>query len=199
MSISRITIPARRGKATTLKQGQQVRVINTHGQQVIDTWAFNREDLSECMSMEHVRTALGRILVHVGDTLVTTQRRPILRLMEDTSPGIHDTLLAACDRYRYELLGCTTYHDNCTDNLAAALAALQLVSPKTPSPWNLFMNIPVQTDGQLSFEPPVSQPGDYVLLRAEIDCVVVFSACPQDKVPINGEACTPTEAHFEIV
>ncbi|MEE9146164.1 MAG: DUF1989 domain-containing protein, partial [Candidatus Tectomicrobia bacterium] len=39
MSISRITIPARRGKATTLKQGQQVRVINTHGQQVIDTWA----------------------------------------------------------------------------------------------------------------------------------------------------------------
>ncbi len=199
MSISRITIPARRGKATTLKQGQQVRVINTHGQQVIDTWAFNREDLSECMSMEHVRTALGRILVHVGDTLVTTQRRPILRLLEDTSPGIHDTLLAACDRYRYELLGCTTYHDNCTDNLAAALAALQLVPPKTPSPWNLFMNIPVQTDGQLSFEPPVSQPGDYVLLRAEIDCVVVFSACPQDKVPINGEACTPTEAHFEIV
>ncbi|MCZ6873755.1 MAG: urea carboxylase-associated family protein, partial [bacterium] len=138
-------------------------------------------------------------LVHVGDTLVTTQRRPILRLLEDTSPGIHDTLLAACDRYRYELLGCTTYHDNCTDNLAAALAALQLVSPKTPSPWNLFMNIPVQTNGQLSFEPPVSQPGDYVLLRAEIDCVVVFSACPQDKVPINGEACTPTEAHFEIV
>ncbi len=199
MSISRITIPARRGKATTLKQGQQVRVINTHGQQVIDTWAFNREDLSECMSMEHVRTALGRILVHVGDTLVTTQRRPILRLMEDTSPGIHDTLLAACDRYRYELLGCTTYHENCTDNLAAALAELQLVPPKTPSPWNLFMNIPVQTDGQLSFEPPVSQPGDYVLLRAEIDCVVAFSACPQDKVPINGEACTPTEAHFEIV
>ena len=199
MSISRITIPARRGKATTLKQGQQVRVINTHGQQVIDTWAFNREDLSECMSMEHVRTALGRILVYVGDTLVTTQRRPILRLMEDTSPGIHDTLLAACDRYRYELLGCTTYHDNCTDNLAAALAELQLVPPKTPSPWNLFMNIPVQTDGQLSFEPPVSQPGDYVLLRAEIDCVVAFSACPQDQVPINGEACTPTEAHFEIV
>ncbi len=199
MSISRITIPARRGKATTLKQGQQVRVINTHGQQVIDTWAFNREDLSECMSMEHVRTALGRILVHVGDTLVTTQRRPILRLMEDTSPGIHDTLLAACDRYRYELLGCTTYHENCTHNLAVALAELQLVPPKTPSPWNLFMNIPVQTDGQLSFEPPVSQPGDYVLLRAEIDCVVAFSACPQDKVPINGEACTPTEAHFEIV
>ena len=199
MSASLITIPARRGKAAFLNRGQQVRVINTHGQQVIDTWAFNHHDLSECMSMEHLRTALGRVMVHVGEPLVTNQRRPILRLVEDTSPGIHDTLLAACDRYRYELLGCPSYHDNCTDNLSAALHDLNLAAPKTPSPWNLFMNIPVQPDGSLSFEPPVSQPGDYVLLRAEMDCVIAFSACPQDMVPINGIACTPTEAHFEIV
>lgn len=42
------------------------------------------------------------------------------------------------------------------------------------------MNIPVQPDGSLSFEPPVCQPGNYVLLRAELDCVVACSACPQD-------------------
>jgi uncharacterized protein YcgI (DUF1989 family) len=199
MSAARITIPARRGKAVYLDRGQQIRVVNTHGQQVIDTWAFNRADLAECMSMEHLRTALGRIFVHVGDALVTTQRRPILQLVEDTSPGIHDTLLAACDRYRYELLGCTTYHDNCTDNLAAALGALGLRAPKTPSPWNLFMNIPVQPDGSLSFEPPVCRPGDFVRLHSEMVCFVAFSACPQDRVPINGVACTPTEAHIELV
>ena len=79
----------------------------------------------------------------------------LLTLVEDTSPGIHDTLIAACDRYRYTLLGCTEYHDNCTDNLAAALAALGLQAPVTPSPWNLFMHIPVQPDGRLSFEPPL--------------------------------------------
>jgi uncharacterized protein YcgI (DUF1989 family) len=198
-SAVRITIPARRGKAITLMRGQHVKVINTHGQQVVDTWAFNGADLSECMSMEHTRTALSRIHVHVGDSLVTNQRRPILTLIEDTSPGVHDTLIAACDRYRYALLGCTTYHDNCTDNLAAALAELHLQAPETPSPWNLFMNIPVQPDGSLSFEPPVCQAGNYVLLRAEMDCVVAFSACPQDIVPINGMACQPTEAHVEIV
>ena len=198
-SASRITIPARRGKAIALKRGQHVKVINTHGQQVVDTWAFNRTDLSECMSMEHTRTALSRIRVHIGDSLVTNQRRPILTLVEDISPGVHDTLIAACDRYRYALLGCTPNHDNCTDNLAAALAALRLQAPETPSPWNLFMNIPVQTDGSLSFEPPVCKPGDYVLLRAELDCVVAFSACPQDMVPINGVACRPTEVHIEFV
>jgi uncharacterized protein YcgI (DUF1989 family) len=32
-----------------------------------------------------------------------------------------------------------------------------------------------------------------------MDCVIAFSACPQDIVPINGLACTPTEAHFELL
>ena len=198
-SVSRLTIPARRGKAVLIERGQHIKVINTHGQQVVDTWAFNSADLSECMSMEHTRTALSRIHVHTGDSLVTNQRRPILTLVEDTSPGVHDTLIAACDRYRYALLGCTTYHDNCTDNLAAALAELRRQALETPSPWNLFMNTPVQADGSLSFEPPVCRPGDYVLLRADLDCVVAFSACPQDIVPINGVACRPTEAHIEVV
>ena len=193
------TIPARRGKAAFLAEGQQVRVVNTHGQQVVDTWAFRRDDMAEFMSMEHSRTAIGRVMPVLGQSMVTNHRRPILTLVEDTSGGIHDTLLAACDHYRYELLGCVEYHDNCTDNLAAALAELGLTPPETPSPWNLFMNIPVGPDGSLSFEPPVSSPGSYVLLRAEMDCVVAFSACPQDIVPINGVDCVPTEAHFQVV
>ncbi|MEE3142702.1 MAG: urea carboxylase-associated family protein, partial [Chloroflexota bacterium] len=197
-------IPARGGKAAFLEAGQRIRVINTHGQQVVDTWAFNRADLEEFMSMEHSRTFLSRIMARVGDSMATNRRRPILTLVEDTTvegdtAGIHDTLLAACDRYRYELLGCEGYHDNCTDNLAAALAELGLTPPETPSPWNLFMNIPVAADGSVAFVAPVSKPGDYVTLRAEMDCVVAFSACPQDVVPINGVNCTPTEAHFQVL
>src|SRR5229473_2331424 len=117
-----IEIPARRGKAPRLRRGQRARVVNTKGQQVVDTWAFNEADLNEFMSMEHSRVAIGRIIPAVGDTLVTNRRRPILTLVEDTSGGIHDTLFAACDRWRYETLGCRDYHDNCTDNLATALA-----------------------------------------------------------------------------
>ena len=203
-SSSLVTIPARGGKAAFLESGQRIRVINTHGQQVVDTWAFNRADLKEFMSMEHSRTFLSRIMARVGDSMATNRRRPILTLVEDTTvegdtAGIHDTLLAACDRYRYELLGCEGYHDNCTDNLAAALAELGLTRPETPSPWNLFMNIPVAADGSVAFVAPVSKPGDYVTLRAEMDCVVAFSACPQDVVPINGVNCTPTEAHFQVL
>jgi uncharacterized protein YcgI (DUF1989 family) len=126
-----IEIPARRGKALRLQRGQKARVVNTKGQQVVDTWAFRETDLTEFMSMEHSRVAMGRIIPGIGDALVTNRRRPILTLVEDNSGGIHDTLFAACDRWRYELLGCDGYHDNCTDNLAAAMHALGLTVPET--------------------------------------------------------------------
>jgi uncharacterized protein len=193
-----IEIPARRGAATKLTAGQSVRVINTFGQQVVDTWAFVAADIREFMSMEHTRIFISRIIPKVGDALVTNHRRPILTLTEDTSGGIHDTLVAACDRWRYELLGAVGYHDNCTDNLAAGLAALGLAPPETPSPLNLFMNIPVIDGNVIDVLPPISTPGSHVTLRAELDCIVAFSACPQDMVPINGAAMTPTAAHYEI-
>jgi len=194
-----IEIPARKGKAARVRKGQMVKVINTRGQQVVDTWAFNAEDLREFMSMEHSRVSIGGILPKVGSAFVTNKRRPILTVVEDTSGGIHDTLIAACDRYRYEGLGCTEYHDNCTDNLAAGLAKLGLTPPETPSPLNLFMNIPVIDGNAIEFCPPVSTPRSYIALRAEMDCILAFSACPQDMIPINGTGMRPTEAHFEII
>ena len=193
-----IEIPARRGKAALVDKGACIRVVNTHGQQVVDTWAFNRDDLTEFMSMEHCRANLGRILPRVGDAMCTNRRRAILTIVADDSGGIHDTLIAACDRYRYELLGCKGHHDNCTENLATSLSELGLRTTRTPSPWNLFMNIPVSSDGSVEFLPPVSSPGSGITLRAEMDLVVVFSACPQDMVPINGADCAPKEAHFEL-
>lgn len=193
-----VTIAARRGKAAFVAAGQIVRVINTHGEQVVDTWAFNRADLTEFMSMEHTRAGILRLIPGVGDAMLTNHRRPILTVMEDTSGGIHDTVIAACDRYRYEGLGCTEYHDNCTDNLAQALRDIGLAAPETPSPFNLFMNIPWTVEGALSFDPPVSTPGCFIRLRAEMDLVIAFSACPQDILPINGRAGKPTEAHFQI-
>ena len=163
------TIPARRGKAAYVAANRVIRVINTHGEQVVDTWAFNRHDISEFMSMEHSRSWLRRLIPLVGDSRVTNHRRPILTVLEDTSGGIHDTLLAACDQYRYEQLGCTEYHDNCTDNLAQGLAELGIKPPDTPSPLNLFMNIPWMSNGSLSLDHP------YRHQTATLGCALIWT------------------------
>lgn len=192
------TVPARQGKAAYVKAGAAITIINTYGTQVVDTWCFMRDDLTEFMSMEHQRSVSQSVFPSVGAPLYSNRRRPILTLEEDTSPGRHDTLLAACDVYRYQMLGCTEYHDNCTDNLAAAMTEIGLAAPETPSPLNLWMNIPFTNDGATEFCQPLSKPEDFVRLRAHHDVIVVMSTCPQDMVPINGADMIVRPVHYHV-
>ncbi|WP_249977858.1 DUF1989 domain-containing protein [Vreelandella olivaria] len=195
---ARYAIPARGGRAVRLKAGQTVRIINTHGTQVCDTWAFSTDNPNEFMSWEHGRAWLSGLIPQVGDPLMSNRRRPIMTLTADTSPGIHDTLMAACDLFRYMTLGVEGYHDSCADNLRLAMQAIGSKAPEVPQPFNLWMNIPVDAQMKVDWCPPVSKPGDYVELRAEMDCIVAMSACPQDIIPINGADCVPVEVHFEV-
>lgn len=65
-----------------------------------------------------------------------------------------------------------------------------------PPPLNLFMNIPWDDSGEISFDAPKCKKNDYVRFKAERDVVVVMSACPQDILPINNQE--PTDAHFIV-
>jgi uncharacterized protein len=190
-------IPARSGVAHRLAKGRSIRIINTHGNQVVDFWAFNAFDPREYMGMEHCRAFWTRLYPVAGDKMVTNRRRAILTMVEDASPGRHDTLIAPCDNERYGLLGCTDYHDNCRDNLHAGLAALGVQVGFTPDSLNLFMNIPWRQDGALEWGNCLCKPGDSVTFRAEMDCIVAMSACPQDMLPINNGVTV--EAHYQVM
>lgn len=189
-------VPARQGRAVRLKEGETITVINTHGTQVCDFWAFSSANPNEFLSWEHARAWISRVIPRPGDDLVTNRRRPIVTLEEDTSPGIHDTLMSACDLFRYTTLGCTDYHDNCSDNMRMALQAIGVMPREVPQPFNIWMNIPVKPDWSVDWLPPVSRPGDRAVMRARMDLIAVMSACPQDLIPINN--LTPLELHFEV-
>ena len=194
----RYRIPPRCGVAVKLQSSQQLQVENTQGTQVCDFWAYLAADMGQFLSMSHCRTWLQSVFPKIGDRLVTNRRQPVLEIVSDTSPGVHDTVMSCCDLMRYQLLGCTEYHDNCADNLRMALNAIGLEAPHVPDPFNLWMNIPITPDGQTSFQPTISSPGDVIGLRAIEDLVVVMSACPQDRNPINGVGAVPSEIHFVV-
>jgi uncharacterized protein YcgI (DUF1989 family) len=131
------TIPARHGIAVPLSAGQTIKVINTHGNQVVDTWAFTLSSfppspssaIKTQLSMQHTRASLCRVIPHAGDGLYDNERKKILTMTEDTTAGHHDTLMAACDKQRYEELGGGSSHRNCSDNLGEGLAAIGWLAP----------------------------------------------------------------------
>jgi hypothetical protein len=191
------TLPAREGVAVPLRAGERLRIVNTLGGQVVDTWALATADVSEYLSMEHTRTSLGKLVPRAGDHLYSSHRRPLLTLVEDTSPGVHDTLIAACDRERYRQLGADGYHANCADNFRRALSLRGIHPAHVPSPLNLFMNIAWREDGELEFLASPAQAGDYVTLEAVADVTVVLSACPMDLNPINAGG--PQDVALEVL
>lgn len=186
-----IHIPAREGRAVRVPAGRRFRVVDLEGGQVVDLFAFSAEDVEEYASAEHTRVAVSRLFPRVGESFVTNRRRRILLFDQDASPGIHDMLCASCDPARYKLLGVSGWHASCRENLETAMAALGFDSVRVPQPINLFMNTPARADGTIEWLPAVSQPGDHVVLRAELDCVVAASACPQDLVDINAKGPSP--------
>jgi uncharacterized protein YcgI (DUF1989 family) len=181
-------LPARHGTAVPLVAGEQLQIVNHDGGQVVDWWALAHpsDGEDEYASMEHTRAALRRLVPRVGDAIYSTRRRPLLTLTEDTSPGVHDTLIAACDPERYRLLGGAPDHPSCAQNFAAAIAEHGRSLPRAPAPLNLFMAIPWSQDGELEFAPSPAQAGDSVTFQAELDVLVVLSACPMDLNPINA-------------
>jgi uncharacterized protein len=189
--VTRVDVPAGEGRGLRVAAGRRFRVIDVEGGQVADTFAFRADDVSEYHSAEHTRVHVSRLFPLLGESFVTNRRRPILRLEEDRTPGIHDMLCAACDPERYASLGAEGWHASCRENLERVLAEFGHAGIEIPQPINLFMNIPVGEDGELGWEPAPTGPGDFVTLRAEMDCLVVVSACPQDMVAINDKGPSP--------
>jgi len=184
--MTRVIVQAREGRAFVVEAGQAITVIDVEGQQVADLFCFCAEDPGEYLSAEHTRVALGRLFPLIGQQFETNRRRPILTLVADNSPGVHDMLCAACTPERYRLLGAEGWHASCEENLRSAMGDLGFTEIEIPQPVNLFESNPIGPDGSLGIEPAPSKAGDSITFRAELDGVICVTACPQDLTPLCG-------------
>lgn len=191
--IETVRVPGGEGRAVLVPAGQVFRVVDVEGGQVGDLFAFAAADTAEYASAEHTRLAIRKLFPRPGDPVLTNRRRAILVAVDDTSPGWHDMLYAACDPARYALLGADPSHRSCAGNLRESLASLGVAAPAVPQPLNVFMDVRVEPDGTLTSYPASSRAGDRIGFRAEQDCLVVLSSCPMDLVPISTGGVTPLE------
>jgi uncharacterized protein YcgI (DUF1989 family) len=180
-----IHIAAGTGAGFRVAAGEYVQVVDVEGRGCADFFALAAADPAEYLSASHTRVAIDRLFPQVGQSFFSSLRRPMLQLEEDRTPGVHDMLFAACDPARYAQYG-VSGHASCAENFHGALRSLGASCSHIPQPVNFFMNVVVRSDGSVAFGPPQTEAGDWVLLRAFVDCLVVLSACPQQWNPATN-------------
>ena len=185
-----LTVGRQSGVAVLAGAGEVVRVVDVEGHQVGDMWVIDAAHPGRWLSASHTRDRCERLFPQPGERFCDQHGVPILELIADTSPGVHDMLFPACDRWLYERRGLPG-HPNCRDNFLAALASAGVSLPVVPDPVNLFQNSVPRPDGRLAIGVAASGAGDAISFRAKRDTVFVLTACSVDYPPLNGGRCGP--------
>ena len=175
-----------------IRRGQHLRLIDSHGQQAVDTLFYNAADFSERYSGQDTVRTQGSLYIGKGTCLISNNGNVLLHVIEDTC-GSHDTCAGACScesntvRFGHH----TRYFHACRENFLVEGAKYGLSKRDIVPNLNFFMNVPIDSDGKCTVVDGVSKPGDYVEMRAEIDVLCLVSNCPQVLNPCNGFFPTP--------
>ena len=141
-------LPAGYGRAIRVRPGTLVRIVNPHGTQAVDFWAFNADDLGEYLSTDDIRSVNSIVLRQQGRRARQQSETAAGRRSSRTPrPAITTRCLCACNAAIYASIGVAGYHRSCADNLHEALGASSGDVPFTPAPLNLFMSVPCNDDG----------------------------------------------------
>lgn len=187
-----LEVPAGDGWVGVVPAGSRFRIVDLHGNQAVDTLFYDAHDLSNRYSAVDTVREQGAAYLTTGSVLLTQDLDPLATVIEDTC-GRHDTLGGACAQesnvVRY---GAHTRHQHaCRITFVRKAREYGLDVRDLSHNVNFFMNVPVTSDGGLTFEDGVSAPGKHIELRAERDLVVLISNCPQLNNPCNGYDPTP--------
>ena len=183
-----------------LKAGQQLEIIDLHGNQAVDTLFYGvtasaagfRVDHRLRYSAQATVAAQRNIFLTTGSVLRAADGTPLVTIVDD-QVGNHDTIAGACSKESNTLrYGHHTAHQHaCAENFLAEAARWDLGKRDIVSNVNFFMNVPVDADGTLGIVDGLSAPGKSLTLRADTDTLVLVSNCPQINNPCNGFDPTP--------
>jgi uncharacterized protein YcgI (DUF1989 family) len=181
-----LIVPPRSGKAFEVQSGQVLRIRLPEGPQVVDLDAFNLDNLQEAFSssvtrqFQSVHPTTGHRLLSVPpweSVMFVVTQDTVRHEPNDRGTVSHDLLFGRCTRqYRTRRYGNDT--PGCQENLAAAIAEVGLSEADAHDPFNVFMKTGIDPQGHLIFEASDAVAGDFIDLRAEMDCLVAISTCP---------------------
>lgn len=187
-------IPANRPWSGLVKQGQTIRIIDSYGQQAIDTLLYNAADPAERYSSQDTMRVQNGAYIEKGTQMISSEGNLMATIIEATS-GRHDTNAGCCSResntvrFGHE----TSYLHACRENFILEFSKYGMTKRDIVPNLNFFMNVPISQNGAMTIDDGISHPGDYIEMEAAMDLLVFISNCPQINNPCNGFDPTPIQ------
>jgi uncharacterized protein YcgI (DUF1989 family) len=183
------------GQAFVVKRDQIIRVT---GESTADFVVFNLRNVRERFDQARTKVNQGKIYVTKGDLLISKFNNIMMTVVADTYKGTHDMEKGMCSTSFYEKWGDKIFEiyggtwkklgrkrgvapkHGCWENLAKALKPYKIAKEDVPSPLNIFQTMVINAKtGSMRYAMIRPRPGDHMDFRAEMDCLVGISACPE--------------------
>jgi uncharacterized protein YcgI (DUF1989 family) len=191
-AIRDVVVEAKGVTAFEMRTEQTVRVEDLEGRQAVDLICYNLDNLDEKFWAAHTAKLNGTMYISTGHKLYSDLVRPMMTIIEDTL-GVNDVICGSCsyalDAVRY---GEDKAAPGCMDLFEEGISPWGLTRKDVPMCFNIFLDYPVQDGGRVALDRDAgSRPGDHIDLRAEMNLLVVITACPQVINPCNAHNPTP--------
>lgn len=188
------TVPARKPWSGIIRAGQRLRLVDSLGQQAVDTLFYNAHDHAERYSAQDTILAQKAAYLGQGSKLVSNEGRVMLEIVADTC-GRHDTSAGACscESNTVRFGQHTRFEHACRENFLLEVSRYGMTKRDIVPNINFFMNVPISQNGDLVIDDGISAPGGHVEMLARMDVLCVISNCPQINNPCNGFDPTPIE------
>lgn len=195
--ISDTHVPYNTGWSGELKAGHIIRIAATT---TVDFVCFRRQNLLERFDQARTKVYNMKLFLSAGDKIMGRNNQHMMTIIADGfKEGTHDLQKGMCSGYRFQLakqegrLG--EYYPRqideipdhgCYENLSRALVSYGIIPEDIPSPFNLNQHMKIDgATGRMEHTQVRPQPGNYMDIRAEMDLLVAFSACPD--LPVGGK------------
>ncbi|MFM6931615.1 MAG: urea amidolyase associated protein UAAP1 [Novosphingobium sp.] len=180
-----------------LARGAKLRLIDVHGDACASLLLFNAEIPTERLNVADTVKIQWNAYLGAGKLLLSDMGRVLMSITED-SAGTHDTFCgasnAATNSAKYGDGSNSGPHPNGRDRFLLGAAKHGLTRRDVHPCVNLFKGTRIETDGTITPLVGPYEPGRSVILRAEMDVIVVIANCPHVLDPRDDWTVTPLRA-----
>jgi uncharacterized protein len=180
-----------------LRRGARLQLQDLYGDACVSMLIFNAERPAERLNVADTIKVQWNAYLGAGKLLLSDMGRVLMSILEDGA-GTHDVFCgpstAASNAAQYGDGNNWGQHPNARERFALGVAKFGL-GPKDTHPCiNWFKGVQIAADGATQLQVGPHAPGRSLILRAEMNLIVVLANCPHRLDARSDYTVTPVRA-----